>query len=358
MIKLFTGIFVTKIFIPGEIFSKRLELIGSEFNSGIFGVISAILFPFSVITMLIVIYHFRNFSKTFIVFAILFGLYPFLETFYLGGRTIIVLLGTTIIFTLLASIEKNVNYKKTIIKLATFKLITLPSFFLRKKVLIISSIILIAFVSYSIKVINDRLSRFNYKDTLSVWEVYHRVKVDDEFKKEVRISSIEDKNYKIGIYSLKHYFVHGVFEYIRLVNHLDKTTGYYYGLYEFYVFAKFFKVFGVQIPSFYDLNSISHKRAVYTTFWGPFYIDFGIFGIIIMFLWGRFVRKVHIRALQGNVQYVILFSFLATIILASFYINFLLGTASYYLFAFLVAIILFKIWPNNLTFVLHKTNNV
>ncbi len=348
LIKLYTGFFITKIFVAKDAFSKRQELFGSEFNSGIYGVISAVLFPFAVICMLITIYYFKNFKKSFMFLSILFGMYPFLETFFMGGRTVIALLGTTTLITIFFSIEKNTNFKKTIIKLYKTKLFSIPSFLLKKKILISVSIVSIVFVSYSVKIITDRLSAFGYKDTLVIWEGYHQVDIHSNFEKEVKKSLPKDKNFKIGIYSLKHYFVHGVFEYIRLVNHLEKTTGYYYGAYEFYVFFKFFKIFGIPIPSFLELNSISYKPAVYTTFFGPFYIDFGVFGIFVMFFWGRFTKKIYIKARQGCIQYLILSSFFSTVIVSSFFINFLMGSASYYLFSFLITILIFKLWPNKL----------
>lgn len=352
LIKLFIGFFITKIFISSNIFEKRLELMEGELNSGIYGVISAILFPFAYVSMLIVINNFKLFKRKFLIFAILIGLFPIIETYFIGGRTIIVLLGTTIINTALFTIQKYYNFKTIVIKLYNYKLFSIPSFLLKKKYLLVLIILLIGFKLYSVKVVSERLNKFNYRDTLGHWEYLQEVKIDPAYKKFVNSKKKQDKYYEISLYSLKHYFVHGKFEYIRLVNHLDKKSGYYYGGYEFYPFLKIFKAVGVPIKSFYEMNEIVYKKSVFTTFWGPFYIDFGVFGILIMFFWGRFIKKSYYFAIKNYTPYTIFYGYISTILLASFFINLLLGSSAYYLFSFLITILIFKFWPKNVKFVL------
>jgi oligosaccharide repeat unit polymerase len=121
---------------------------------------------------------------------------------------------------------------------------------------------------------------------------------------------------------------------------------------EFYVFFKFFKALGVPLPSKLEMADIIDRQSVYRTFWGEFYIDFGLFGILIMFFWGRFIKRIYIYAKRQHTQYVIFYSYLSTIIITSFFINFLLGSSSYYLFAFLSTLLIFKIWPENLKIVM------
>lgn len=352
LVKLYSGLFVTRIFASANIAAKREELFAGEFNSGAFGVVGAILFPFGVICMLIVLYNIKHFRRRFVIPAVLFGLYPFVETYFLGGRTVIVLLGTTLLIVLYLSYLKNSRLPTTRISFLGYKLLSLPRILLKKRTLIGLGLLAFVFVSYSVKVISSRLELFQYKDTLEVWEGYHEVSIDEEFKQKVDQLPSSGKYFEIGVYSLKHYFAHGVFEYVRLVNHLEHSTGYYYGGYEFFVFFKFFKFFGIPMSSFAELNKISYKPAVYTTFWGPFYIDFGVWGLIVAFLWGRYVRRVYLKAVQGISVYVALYSFLAVIMLASFFLNFITGTPSYYLFGFFVSVLIFKVWPEDLRLVL------
>lgn len=352
IVKMYAGLFVTKIFLASNLAEKREELFGGEFNSGVFGIIGALLFPFAVISALLVIYNIRLFKKRFIIPCLLFGMYPFLETFFLGGRTVIVLLGTTLTLVSYLSYLKNSRLPISTIRLGSIPLFSVPRILVKKRVLIVTGLLGLLFVSYSVSVISSRLELFDYKDTLEVWEGYHEVDIDNDFQKEVNTMKKADKNYAIGMYSLKHYFAHGVFEYIRLVNHLESYSGYYYGGYQFYVFTKFFKFFGLPVASFQEMNTVSYKPAVYTTFWGPFFIDFGVFGIIIAFFWGRFTRRIYLKAVQGLSPHVIFYCFIAVLALASFFVNFIIGGSSYYLFGFIVTIIIFKIWPENAHFVL------
>lgn len=356
LLKIYIGFFKTEIFVANDIFEKRLENMHKELTGGIIGVFASILFPFSFISLLLSIYYFKIINKFMLIFIIIFGFYPLIESYFMGGRTIIVLLGLTLIFVFYQSYFKNFNFTLVNIKISNFSLLKIPSFLFKKKIYIPLFLISILFIVYSIQIVNKRLDRFGYGDaTFRVWEKkdYQWVKFDEDYKKEYFSSNKQEKSKMIGLYSLKHYFAHGVIEYIRLVNHLDKTTGYYYGQYEFNVFFKFFKAFGVPLKSANDLAKILSRKAVYSTFWGPFYIDFGIVGFIIIFFWGRFVKRVFIHAKRGRPEFVIFYGYISTIIITSFFINFLLGSSSYYLFSFFITILLFKYWPNKL---IMKTN--
>lgn len=351
LLKIYIGTFKSGIYSSGDIFEQRLENMGKELTGGAIGAIASILYPFGFIALLILLYNYKAFKKRYMLFIFLVGIYPFVETYFMGGRTVIVLLGTTMIFVIYASYIKNTNFKTTVFKLFKIKLLSIPKFIFKKRILLPLIVCLILFVSYSIQVLDQRLTRFNYGDrVLNIWEQndYQWVKFSDDFKASFYSSSTDEKSRMLGIFSLKHYFVHGMFEYVRLVNDLDKCTGYYFGQYEFNVFFKFFRILGIPLKSFSELNNVVKRQAVYQTFWGPFYIDFGFFGVIFAFFWGRFVKRVFVNASRGSTPYLIMYAYLCTIILASFFINFLLGSSSYFLFAFFISIMAFKLWPNDL----------
>ena len=353
-IKIYIGVFKSGIYTSNDIFEQRLENMGKELSGGAIGAIASILYPFSFVALLIGIYNYKVFNKVYLIIIIIFGLYPIIETFFMGGRTIIALLGTTMIFVSYASFFKNTTFKIVKFKVLKTTLASVPKFLFKKKVLIPLAIVSLLFVSYSIKVLDTRLTRFNYGDRVfKVWEQkdYQWVKFDTDFKQDFYGATSEEKSRMLGLFSLKHYFVHGVFEYVRLVNDLEKSTGYYYGQYEFNVFFKFFKMLGIPLKSFGELSVVVKRQAVYQTFWGPFYIDFGLFGVIIMFFWGRFTKRIYTHAKRGSTPHLIFYGYLSTIIITSFFINFMLGSSSYFLFAFLIALLVFKYWPNNLNFV-------
>jgi len=353
LIKLYIGFYVSKIYVTENIFRNRLENMGQELSGGFLGVISALLFPFAYINLLIVTYNYKLFSKLFIFLSLLSGIYPMIETYFMGGRTIIALLGATLLFVTIASYYKNNTIAKFKIKVGSIKLLSIPLFLLKKKIWIPLVILGSAFMYYSASVVKNRLETFNYRDTIKVWERkdYQWVEFDEDFKEEYRSLSKSERNLLLSGYSFKHYFVHGMFEYVRMVNDLDSHIGYHYGQYQFSVFFKFFRVFGIPLKTSEDLNSMVKRKAVYQTFWGPFYLDFGFLGIIVIFFWGRFTKKIYVSAKSGSTPHVIFYGYLSTIIFTSFFLNFLLGSSSYYLFAFFICLFMFKYWPNNLKFV-------
>ncbi|MCL5127258.1 O-antigen polymerase [Algibacter sp. L4_22] len=351
LLKIYVGFFKSGIFVAEDIFEQRIENMGKELSGGGVGVLASMLFPFAYVAMLMAIYNYKIFNKLFLIVICLFGFYPMIETIFMGGRTILALLGSTLLFVALASFNKNTKTLFFNVNFSKIKLFSFPRFILKKTIIIPVLILGILFVSYSIDVINKRVTRYGYGNTtLQVWEQknYQWVKFDKDFKTEYLRASEDEKAKMVGLYSLKHYFAHGMIEYVRLVNHLESTTGYYYGQYEFNVFFKFFRSFGIPLKSAKELNGIVERKAVYQTFWGPFYIDFGMFGVVLIFFWGRFVKRIYVYAKRGNTEYVVFYCYLATIIVTSAFINFLLGSSSYYLFAFLTSLLFFKFWPNNL----------
>lgn len=360
-IKIYIGFFKTEIFTAEDVFLKRLEGMSKELKGGGMGIIGALLYPFSFICLLITIYHYKFFSNFFIVFIIIFGVYPFLETIFLGGRTTMVLLGFNLIFICILSFFKNSKTTLTVFKLKNKTIFKLPSFFLKKTFYIPLTVFALIFISYSIKVVNKRVTTYGYKNNVfKAWEKrdHQWVKFDSEFKKEYFSSNKERQARMLGLYGLKRYFALGPVEFVRLYNHLDSTTGYYYGQYQFNVFFKFFKFFKIPIKSFTELNEILERKAVYTTFWGPFYIDFGIFGIFIMFFWGRFVKRCYCRAMLQKTEYVIFYGFIATILLSSFFFNSMMGSSTYFLFSYLITILIFKYFPTNLKITFKKNNKI
>lgn len=353
LIDLYIGTFITEIYTTKDTFAKRLELFDKENNSGLLGLISSPLYPMAFISLLITIYHYKLFSLLFKGIVLIFGSYGLFKTFFVGGRTIIVFLGVIMLFVLLKTYIDN-NRKGLIqVKFYSINVFLIPKELTKRKVYIPVIASLIFFVYYSINVVNSRVDYFNYGDAvLSLWETkeYKWFEMDHSFKKEYYAASKEEKATMLGWYSLKHYFAHSVYEYIRLVNSIS-PFGHYFGQYEFNVPFKFFRVLGVPFQSFSELNAIVKRQAVYSTFFGPFYIDFGVFGLLVLYSVGRGIKKIFNKAQNGSIPYIILYAYSSLILLSSFFLNFLLGASFYYLFSILILILLFKHYPENLKFI-------
>ncbi|APY08486.1 hypothetical protein BWZ20_09320 [Winogradskyella sp. J14-2] len=345
-LRVFQRVFIQEIYFAEDLVKTRMDLMANEGNSGLIGVISAVAYPFTTVTLMLAILWIKSIRKSFFIVIFLIGLYPIYDSFLTESRLLIVFVLGMLVVTVLAS---KISFFKsfTTFNFHKLPLFRIPTILRRKRVFIPLIIISVGFVIFSQKVINNRLAAFGYKDTLTIWEYYHETKIDKDFKQEVkRENSIVQKNKQIGMYSLKHYFSHSVFEYVRLVNHLESSYGYYYGLFEFYTFIKFAKIIGFDIPSFSELNEVSYKPAVYTTFWGPFFIDFGVFGFIISFILGRFTKRMYLKAREGSESAILIYAFIAVIILASFFVNLAMGGNLYFLNAIFISILFIKFWPN------------
>ena len=332
----------------------RIELMANELNSGALGLVTALLAPFGLLAFLMVLYYRRQYSKWLFYYAILIGMYPIFESLFTQGRIIIVIVLSMIIVVLLFQLSNFSEVFKNNIRINLFKyhLFSLPKKLISKKVIIPSLILGFLFVTFSVRVVKARLDLFNYKSVIPVWERQQEMRLDEGFKKKVLSS--EDVNLEIAKYSLKHYFVHGVFEYIRLVNHVSRPQGTYYGEYEFNPYFKFFRLLGVKSKSFAELDDIIHKKNVYTTFWGPFYLDFGVFGILIAFVFGALLKFIYIKARKGYLPYILCYSYFSFVILGSMFLNLLIGSSIYIFNALIVILFLYGILPKNLVIRINK----
>ena len=202
-IELYIGVFITEIYSSTNTFAKRLELFGSENNSGVLGLISSPLYPMAFISLLIVIYHYKMFSSLFKFTTAIFGMFGLVKIFFVGGRTTIVFLGAIIFFVLLKTYIENNKRGFLRFKFFSQKLFLIPKELTKRKVYIPTAIILVTFTLYSINLINSRVGYYGYGDAvLSLWETkdYQWIKMDESFKYEYYNADEEQKATLLGWY--------------------------------------------------------------------------------------------------------------------------------------------------------------
>lgn len=334
----------------------RIELMAGELNSGFLGLITALITPFGLLSFLMILYYKNQYSKKIFFYSFLLALYPIFESYFTQGRMIIIIVVSMMLITVSFYLSHFTDFfdKKISIKLGKFRMLSFPKKLASKKILLPSLILGLIFLSFSVKVVKDRLDLFNYKNIFVVWEEQQQMRLDDDFKEYVINSG--EVNVEIAKYSIKHYFSHGVIEYIRMVNHVDAPFGMFYGQYIFNPYVKFFKLLGVNTRSFSELNGAMHKQNVYTTFWGPFYLDFGVFGIPISLLFGAVLKYIYIKARKGYLPFVLFYSYFAFVILGSMFLNLMIGSSIYILNSLLVILLLSKIIPENIKLTLKKSD--
>jgi hypothetical protein len=91
-----------------------------------------------------------------------------------------------------------------------------------------------------------------------------------------------------NVIPLFQYYLHGLYEFFLLWERPD-TQNFSYGIEHFFPYIKLLSIFG-----FVDQSVISQqpyfRGGVFTTFFGPLWVDFGWFGIFIMFIFGFFTK--------------------------------------------------------------------
>ena len=237
--------------------------------------------------------------------------------------------------------------RKPFFTLLFFVLIAL-FYFNRKKVMLskknilimISVVFLLGFFSYFI--LNSRMSENSTEENALVKVLDARyndfVKIKDhklnQFKENP--NSLRTKAQIMFIHTGQ-YVVHGIFELDYIVNNnFPKAMG-------LYSFNPFYKLLNRLQITKKDLSTIDNHRRdyVYTTFFGSFFIDFGWFTLVIMFLFGVFQRWVSVIA-QSNIIAKVFFVILVCVNITMPIFNLLHG-AGLYLFIFMLTIMCFSL---------------
>ncbi|MEO1032361.1 MAG: O-antigen polymerase [Bacteroidota bacterium] len=211
--------------------------------------------------------------------------------------------------------------------------------------LVIIGVILFSLGTYSINLFIKRTTDFTKSDEKSVRHILTRANYNFTIEptEKTKNAIIESKNgiYRssyLGLTNFVQYYLHGMYEFGYLYDNYD--SGHHYGAFTFNIFAKFSNII---LRTNFDLEKIQKsppRTGIYTTFFGPIFVDFGWISLIFMFFFGVFQKAIYNRALMGRIQYIpLLFYFL---IINFFFpvINFLNGAQGLYTIS---AFILFAI---------------
>ena len=307
-LKLYEHILVNQIFTFSSFFDYKLSRMYNEFNSGMLGVISAILYPFGLAGLIIQI-TFQVFKKPIQILVIWFcGLYWIIESLLLSSMTsAVIVIGIVFIsYVIAGSLQSN----KTRVP---YSLVFLVG---------------IVIVGY-----------FSYLTFFRVTVEFIGVSLDSRAME----TDFEINNVLVfSLINFGHYMVHGVIEWFRLFDHVGLEI-HYWGAYEFYPLIKIFTAIGFDIPTFSTLAEVAHKSGVYTTFWGPFILDFGLFSFLVAFITGTLSATCYCSAKNGSYFGLLIYPVVALQIIVSPIINIFSGVVVYYLVAASAAIFILKL---------------
>ena len=294
-------------------FSYKMSRVQNQLNSGIIGVISALTYPFGLVSLMLNIrfqYLTGFIKKSFIWFI---GCFWFFDALFLSSMTTIIYLLAfiSITFVIKKSVYKNISVKISI-----------------------SSIVILISVS---------VFYFVYLTSFRVNLEFIAIALD---ARALTPSFNIDSVLLFSLISFLHYLVHGVVEWFRLFEHVG-LNNYYLGIYEFYPVAKIFSVLGLNIPSFFELAQVAHKTGVYTTFWGAFILDFGIFSFFVSFMLGIIAMALFRGVLLGSFACYLIYPIFSAQIIFSSIMNILSGVVVYYLVSILISIILIHFYKRS-----------
>ena len=307
-LKLYEHILVNQIFTFSSFFDYKLSRMYNDFNSGMLGVISAILYPFGLVALIIQI-TFQIFKKPIQILLLWFcGLYWIVDSLLLSSMTsAVIVIGMVFISRVIAgSLQSNKTH--------------LPYWLVFP-----ISVVIVGYFSY--------LTFFRVTvDFIGVSLESRAMEIDFEINSVLVFS----------IVNFAHYLIHGVIEWFRLFDHVGLEI-HYWGAYEFYPLIKIFTAMGLDVPTFSALAEVAHKTGVYTTFWGPFILDFGVFSFMAAFIAGLLSATCYSSAKKGSYFGLLIYPIVALQLIVSPIINIFSGVVVYYLVAALVSIPILKL---------------
>jgi hypothetical protein len=116
------------------------------------------------------------------------------------------------------------------------------------------------------------------------------------------------------------------------------TDNHSYGAFTFLVFYRFAATVGGTDVNMDEMLNLPPRKGVYTTLFGPLYIDFGWFNLIFMFIFGFFTYKIYYKALAG-IDWATMLYFYFFIVLAFWPVfNFINGAGGIFIFVALISL--------------------
>ena len=183
------------------------------------------------------------------------------------------------------------------------------------------------------------LKRSNYNFTITPKEET-KVKIIKSSNKTLQAARLTTVNFA-------QYYLHGAFEFGYLYNNYNKN--HYYGAYTFNILVKFINII---FRTNFDLKEIQNappRTGVYTTFFGPIFIDFGWLSFVFMFFFGVLQKLLFNRTLEGRFQFIPLLFYILIINFFMPVFNFINGAQGIYtICSFLIFILLYIILTGKL----------
>jgi len=153
--------------------------------------------------------------------------------------------------------------------------------------------------------------------------------------------------YLFAYANITQYSTHAIFEFPVVKKYVDEKGDYFYGSATFFVITKFItKIFNLRYDIMNNIKEHNARPGIWSTFFFLWYLDYGWFGIFMMFLFGYATKKIWV-GLYNNLKilYLPIIIYVTVILLLILQLNMLAGQGTFALCTFSVIAFLFK---NNL----------
>lgn len=123
------------------------------------------------------------------------------------------------------------------------------------------------------------------------------------------------------------YYVHSLLEF-QILWSANNVQNFAWGALLFAPYVKFLSLLGVATEP--ELFSLFPRVGIFTSFWGPFWVDFGWFGPFIIFFVGFFMRSVGRAARRGELRAYPLYTYFCVILFFMPLVNFAISAQGMY----------------------------
>lgn len=153
------------------------------------------------------------------------------------------------------------------------------------------------------------------------------------------------KKMMVSGFQIAQYYVHGVFEFDNLVKYYQKTPmKHQYGKFTFSIINKFTNKYEFTDSNLKEVQLVNPRGSTFITFFGGLYVDFGWFGLIVIFFYGCFQKRIMNKVTIGNNSYLPLFLFFLFCNFFMLTFNFLRGMGSYTLIVCFAIVFSLSLW--------------
>ena len=154
----------------------------------------------------------------------------------------------------------------------------------------------LAFVlAMSILIFNMRLDEMSLDISYSVFSSGYAYTVAPNTSVQ---TILDEGGYWLGLLPIAQYYLHSIPEF-QILWSMNETQSFSWGGLLFAPYVKFLAIFGIAAEP--DLFELFPRVGVFTSFWGPLWVDFGWLGPIMTFFFGMFARVLARSARAGHV---------------------------------------------------------